>query len=156
MPGFLVAALVVDSARGLCKAGIAGISPRAVFHSVVFMPAMLGIMACMTQVDSRIEEYKNGLFWETTPLFPFSALWFNSGYICQSTEAWFVLKTAENCGVSAVAVHRWSSIISCRGAEAGSHGPVQITIEILLQYIDKVIDVCCAGPANSCAVVGDS
>ena len=44
MPGFLVAALVVDSASGLCKAGIAGISPRAVFHSVVFRPAMLGIM----------------------------------------------------------------------------------------------------------------
>ena len=67
-----------------------------------------------------------------------------------------MLKTAENCGVSTVAVHRWSSIISCRGAEADSHGRVQRTLEILLQYIDKVIDVCCAGPANSCAVVGDS
>ena len=48
--------------------------------------------------------------------------------------------TAENCGVSAVAVHRWSSIISFRGAQADSHGPLQKTIEILLQYIDNVID----------------
>ena len=29
-----------------------------------------------------------------------------------------------------------------------------ITIEILqLQYIDQVVEVCCAGPASSCAVV---
>ena len=52
MPGFLVAALVVDSASGLCKAGIAGISPRAVFHSVVIRPAMLGIMACLEQKNN--------------------------------------------------------------------------------------------------------
>ena len=31
-------------------------------------------------------------------------------YLCQSTEAWSVVPTAENCGKSAVAVHRWSSI----------------------------------------------
>ena len=38
----------------------------------------------------------------------------------------------------------------CRDAEANSHGPVQETIEILqLQYIDKVIDAGCAGPASS-------
>ena len=48
--------------------------------------------------------------------------------------------TAENCGVSAVAVHRWLSIISFRDAQADSHGPVQKTMEIPLQYIDKVID----------------
>ena len=45
----------------------------------------------------------------------------------------------------------------CRGADADSHGPsVQKIIEILhMQYIDKVIDVCCAGPR--CALsVGDS
>ena len=54
MPGFLVAALVVDSASGLCKAGIAGISPRAVFHSVVFRPAMLGIMACLDQKNNYV------------------------------------------------------------------------------------------------------
>ena len=37
----------------------------------------------------------------------------------------------------------------CRGADAVSLGPfVQKTIEILqLQFIDKVFDVCCAGPA---------
>ena len=28
----------------------------------------------------------------------------------------------------------------CHGAQADSHGPVQKTVEILLQYIDKVID----------------
>ena len=34
---------------------------------------------------------------------------------------------------------------------------VRFTIEILqLQYIDQVVNVCCAGPASSCAVVGDS
>ena len=43
----------------------------------------------------------------------------------------------------------------CRGADADSLG--LITIEILqLQYIDQVVDVCCAGPASSCAVLGDS
>ena len=35
--------------------------------------------------------------------------------------------------------------------------PLWSSIEILqLQYIDKVIDAFCAGPAGSCAVVGDS
>ena len=62
--------------------------------------------------------------------------------------------TAENCGVSVVAVHRWSLIVSFRGAQADFHGPVQKTIEILLQYIDKVIDGVVQSPANSCAVVG--
>ena len=34
--------------------------------------------------------------------------------------------------------------------------PWSISIVILhLQYIDKVVDVCCAGPASSCEVVGD-
>ena len=38
----------------------------------------------------------------------------------------------------------------CRGAEAVSLGPVQKTIEILqLQFIDKMVDFCCAGPADS-------
>ena len=41
----------------------------------------------------------------------------------------------------------------CRGAEAVSLGPCQKTLEILqLQFIDKVFDVCCAGPASSGAV----
>ena len=41
--------------------------------------------------------------------------------------------------------------IPVMGAEAASYGfTVQNTLEILpMQYIDKVIDVCCAGPANS-------
>ena len=46
--------------------------------------------------------------------------------------------TAENCGVSAVAVHRWLSIISFRGAQADSHGPVLKTMEIFLQFDDVV------------------
>ena len=72
--------------------------------------------------------------------------WFNSGYTLASVyEAFWNNFTrslldmiAENCGVSAVAVHCWSSFNSFRGAQADSHGPVQKTIEI--QYIDKVID----------------
>ena len=67
-----------------------------------------------------------------------------------------MLKTAENCGVSAVAVLRWSSIISCRGAEADSHGPVQKAIEILLQYIDKVVDVLVVPVQLSSAVVKET
>ena len=41
----------------------------------------------------------------------------------------------------------------CRGADADSYGPsVQKIIEFLhMQYIDKVIDVCCAGPRCACA-----
>ena len=48
---------------------------------LVFTPMMLGIMGGTTQVDSCIEEYSEiGLFWEMTPLFPYSALWFDSGW----------------------------------------------------------------------------
>ena len=65
MPGFLVVALVVDSASGLCKAGIADVPRRAVFHSVVFRPEMLGIMACLDQKNN----YVLGWFcWVTIPL----------------------------------------------------------------------------------------
>ena len=53
-----------------------------------------------------------------------------------------VLMTAVNCGVSAVAVHRRRRHI-CHGALADSH-----FVEFLqLQYIDTVIDDCCAAPA---------
>ena len=40
-------------------------------------------------------------------------------------------------------------MISCRGGEADSHGLAvqQTTVLPLLQYIDKVTDVCCAGLA---------
>ena len=47
----------------------------------------------------------------------------------------------------------------CRGADADPFGPsVQKIIEILqLQFIDKVVDVCCAGPAVFvCSRGGDS
>ena len=45
----------------------------------------------------------------------------------------------------------------CRGAEAVSLGPVQKTIDIVqLQFIDKVFDVCCAGPASSGAVCDET
>ena len=50
--------------------------------------------------------------------------------------------TAVNCGVSAVAVHRRRRHL-CHGALADSH-----YFEFLqLQYIDTVIDDCCAAPA---------
>ena len=43
-----------------------------------------------------------------------------------------------------------STIISCRGTEADSHGLAvqQTKVLLLLQYIDKVIAVFCAGPAG--------
>ena len=45
----------------------------------------------------------------------------------------------------------------CRGAEVVSLGPVQQTTEIpQLQYIDKVVVVCCAGPTVRALSVGDS
>ena len=88
--------------------------------------------------------------------------WFTSGYVFGiSLEAsgrnsrsstrredfrilWLilVLVTAVNCGVSAVAVHRRRRHL-CHGALADSH-----FVEFLqLQYIDTVIDDCCAAPA---------
>ena len=52
-----------------------------------------------------------------------------------------MVQTAENCGVSAVAVHDGCRY-SCRGAEAVSHGlAIQQTIEILLLILNTVIDV---------------
>ena len=63
-----------------------------------------------------------------------------------------------------VSVRRWCTVPGrqgrrhfCRGAEAVSLGPsVQKSIEILqLQFIDKVFDVCCAGPAGSSGAVGE-
>ena len=53
MPGFLVAALVVDSGSGLCRAGIAGFS-RAVLLFVVVKPKMPRILAGMAQKDSSL------------------------------------------------------------------------------------------------------
>ena len=52
-----------------------------------------------------------------------------------------VVQTAENCGVSAVAVHD-DRRYPCRGAEAVSYGlAVQQTIEILVLNLNTVIDV---------------
>ena len=45
-------ALVVEPGNGLCRAGFAGVVPRAVFPFVVVRPKMLCIMAGMTQRDS--------------------------------------------------------------------------------------------------------
>ena len=177
MPGFLVPALVVDSGRGLCRAGIACISLRAVFHSVVCRPEMLGIMACLDQKDSCIPYLSSrprcSAFWsvwtrrtvwvgfaaDDTSRAVFLACLhahdarhhgrYDSGgqlhrgvqkswafleddvicfrirlfgstvdtYLCQSIVAWCMVQTAENCGNSVVAVHRWSSnfLSCCRG-----------------------------------------
>ena len=52
-----------------------------------------------------------------------------------------MVQTAENCGVSAVAVHDGRRYF-CRGAEGVSHGlAVQQTTEILLLILNTVIDV---------------
>ena len=53
-----------------------------------------------------------------------------------------VLMTAVNCGVSAVAVHRRRRHL-CHGALADS----LFVAFLQLQYIDTVIDDCCAAPA---------
>ena len=45
----------------------------------------------------------------------FRASWLDSGYMCTSGYGGFMVQTAENCGVSAVAVH--DRRCSCRGAE---------------------------------------
>ena len=53
-----------------------------------------------------------------------------------------VLMTAVNCGVSAVAVHRFVDI------SVMAHWQIPMFVVFLqLQYIDRVIDVCCAAPA---------
>jgi actin beta/gamma 1 len=50
-----VAALVVDTGSGMCKAGFAGDdAPRAVFPSIVGRPKMPGIMVGMDQKDSYV------------------------------------------------------------------------------------------------------
>ena len=81
------------------------------------------------------EEYRVALFREMTPgmVSVFSSLGSTADTCSASVYEvfWknftrFLLgMTAENCGVSAVAVHRWSSIISFHGAQADSHGPAQ-------------------------------
>ena len=44
--------VIVDSCSGICRAGFAGIAPRAVFLPVVAWSQMLGIMAGTHQKDS--------------------------------------------------------------------------------------------------------
>ena len=61
--------------------------------------------------------------------------------LLQFTEAFWV-STAENCGVSAVAVHQGRRLL-LHGAQADFHGlAVQQTIGIpQLQFLNEVIDV---------------
>ena len=71
-----------------------------------------------------------------------SSCWFNTGYmLLQFTEAFWV-STAENCGVSAVAVHQGRRLL-LHGAQADFHGlAVRQTIGIpQLQFLNEVIDV---------------
>ena len=111
---------------------------RAVLPFIVVRPKMLGIMACMTRGDdvicSRIQ-----LFGSTVDT-----------YLRQSTEAWYVIQTVENCGNSAVAVHRWSSnfLSWCRGGVPWSccsadHG--DSTVAVLVRGDRRP---CCAGRAS--------
>ena len=118
---FTVLALVVDPGNGSCRAGSAGIVPRAVFLFVVVRPKMLRIMAGMTQRDSYAllpgsGMYKAGIAGDNAPRAVFSSLVGRSmmlGIMAvvdqkDSCPNPFV-QTGEHCGVSAVAVHRWSS-----------------------------------------------
>ena len=71
-----------------------------------------------------------------------NSCWFNTGYmLLQFTEA-FGVSTAENCGVSAVAVHHGRRLL-LHGAQADFHGlAVQQTIGIpQFQFLNEVIDV---------------
>ena len=86
---------------------------HALCSLLVFTPMMLGIMADMTQVDCCIEEYRKiGLFWEMTSFVSvFGSLVRQWIHVHVSLQvAWSMVQTAENCGNSAVAVLRWSSI----------------------------------------------
>ena len=114
---------------------------------------MLGIMAGMVSYDplyltvtlfgvrpwsTRLWIFLEVDFWMDSV---FRASWLDSGYMCTSGHGAFMVQTAENCGVSAVAVHDGRRYPR-RGAEAVSHGlAVQQTIEILLLILNTVIDV---------------
>ena len=78
--------------------------------------------------------------------------WFDSGFLLmrQITER-FTVHTAENCGVSAVAVHQGRRLF-LHGAEADFHGlAVQQTIGIpQLQFLNEVIDVPCCAKSFTC------
>ena len=82
---------------------------RAVLLFFVVRPKMLGIMAGMTQVNRGLEEYLKNWVLLGNDVTCFRIQLVGSTVdadLCQSTEA----RTAINCGNSAVAVHRWSSI----------------------------------------------
>ena len=77
-------------------------------------------------------------------MFPYSALWFDGGYTFMSVDRGLVCcselqKIAENPQLQFIDGGR----ISCRGAEANSHGlAVQQTIVVpRLQFLNEVIDV---------------
>ena len=68
-----------------------------------------------------------------------SSCWFNTGYMLRQFKEAFLVSTAENCGVPQLQFFMVVDI-SCRGAEADSHGLVQQTIVIpQLQFLEMVI-----------------
>ena len=77
------------------------------------------------EVDSALLGLTVGTFCQSTKawvLFPFTAQCLVLCGTCYASITWRSWSdSAENCGYSAVAVHRRSSI-SCRSAEADSHG----------------------------------
>ena len=138
-------ALVVDSGRGNCRAGFAGISPRAVFLSAVVWPKMLRIMAGLHQKDSyALFDFGSGtckarfaafflpravfLLWFSGPDAQHYGLYEPKGQLRGEILADMVpvVQTAENCRFSAGAVHQGRRQF-LRGAEACPHGPFDHT-----------------------------
>ena len=106
-----------------------GIALRAVFLPSAVRPKMLVTWAVSNQKDSYQWPVHGWLFgvrpWSTRLWIflgdgfwmysVFSSCWFNTGYIFTSVFWSLMVQTAETCGVSAVAVHLWSSTFpSCR------------------------------------------
>ena len=116
------------------KAGVAGYdAPRAVFLSSVGRPRISGCTEILVFLGDDVVCFRIRLFASTV-----------DSCLRQSPEAWS--RTAENCGFSAVAVHRWSSS-SFRAAEADPHGPVCPAV-----HRDSVVAVRICGRCPCCAV----
>ena len=126
-----------DRCSCLYRAGTAGYdAPRAVFSSSVGRPRIPRCTENLVFLGDDVVCFRIRLSGSTVDA------------LRQSPEAWS--RTAENCGFSAVAVHRWSST-SFRAAEADPHGPVYPAV-----HRDSLVAVricgrcpCCAGRAVS-------
>ena len=164
LTGLMVGMDVKDSS--LCFAGLAGSdTPHVMFPSGVARPRMPCIMAVMDQKDSSIRALvvipgsgmcRAGFTGDLAPRTVFLFL-LSSGPDARHLGPAMVpvVQTAENCRVSAVAVHYGRRyFLSWRRCRF----PWSFFSQVLqLQHIDKVVDVCGAGPAVlGCSLGGDS